>query len=75
MSSGVFNSINYEESQWAWYYDVKDLRVYEYPENATKLIYSANRKTPYDVQNPMADHANGDDIHPYCIKLLPVLIY
>lgn len=25
--------------------------------------------------NPMKNHAAGDDIHPYSIRLLPILIY
>lgn len=28
-----------------------------------------------DVFNAIAGHANGSDIHPYTIKLLPILIY
>ena len=28
-----------------------------------------------DVFNAIAGHANGQDIHPYSIKLLPILIY
>ena len=74
-ASGAFTPTNYEATPWAWHYDVKSLRVNGYPENATKLLFNANTQNVYDVQNLMAGHANGDDIHPYSIKLLPILVY
>lgn len=40
--------------------------------NYTTTIFDASNKS---YMNPMAGHANGSDIHPYSIKLLPVLVY
>ncbi len=37
------------------------------------IVFDANRGDAY--YNPMAGHANGDDIHPYNIALLPLISY
>lgn len=40
--------------------------------DSISLEFNANNAGYY---NQMSGHANGDDIHPYSIKLLPILIY
>lgn len=39
----------------------------------THLTFNANTDTS-DYGNPMVNHANGDDIHPYNISMVPIII-
>lgn len=41
-------------------------------EDLYTLSFSANAGNATD--NPMAGHANGDDIHPYNISMIPIII-
>ena len=45
-------------------------------QGANTLQFEANDNTASSYQfNPISGHANGSDIHPYSIRLLPILIY
>lgn len=39
------------------------------------LDANINSTVGIETQNPMAGHANGDDIHPYSIYLVPLISY
>ena len=67
-SQGALNSFQEDE-----YFTVSvDPNITRY--RATQIVLDAS-KNMGDISNPMAGHANGSDIHPYSIKLLPILIY
>ena len=38
------------------------------------IVFNANNDTD-SYGNCMSGHANGSDIHPYSIELLPILVY
>lgn len=42
---------------------------------STNLYFNANLSEDAADYNPIAGHANGDDIHPYNIAVLPLISY
>ena len=40
-----------------------------------KVNFDANISVGTSIENPMAEHANGEDIHPYNIAVLPLISY
>lgn len=43
--------------------------------DGTSVGFSFSANQGNTATNPIAGHAAGDDIHPYSIRLLPILIY
>ena len=41
---------------------------------STGVKFNANTNIN-NYGNPMSGHANGEDIHPYSVKFLPILVY
>ena len=68
---GAFSST--ENNAYSPHFDASQS---SWQQGARTLQFEANNNYASGYKfNPMSDHANGSDIHPYSIELLPILVY